>query len=73
MLDINPLTDLLVDALLQVMIKAHNANGWGDFSEINVSGQKVNSLPLKVAPVEISHAEVLNTEVMIRWNLTPST
>jgi hypothetical protein len=73
MLEIYPLTGLLVDAQIQAIVRAHNANGWGDYSEINVHGQKVNSLPLKVDPVQISHSEVFNTEVLIRWNETPNT
>lgn len=36
MLEVYPLTGLPVNALIQVKVRAHNANGWGDYSEINV-------------------------------------
>ena len=38
MLEIYPLTGLLVDQQIQAKVRAHNDNGWGAFSEINVSG-----------------------------------
>ena len=68
MLHVKLVTGLSVDKLIQVKVRAHNDNGWGEFSEINVSGQTINTLPLKMAPIKIYLAEVSNTQVTIRWD-----
>jgi hypothetical protein len=34
-----------VDDLIQAKVRAHNANGFGDYSEINVSGSTMESVP----------------------------
>lgn len=61
MLEITPITGLITDQLIQVKVRAQNANGWGSFSEINIRGQKVNSLPHKIAAPTIDLTEVFNT------------
>jgi len=38
-------TGLAVDALIQVRVRARNADGWGVYSEINTSGAKVETIP----------------------------
>ena len=48
-------------------MRAYNANGWGSFSEINVKGPLVNSLPLKIAAPIIDLAEVSNSQVTLRF------
>ena len=49
-------------------MRAHNSNGWGSFSEINVVGQRLNSLPLTIPPVSIDLSEVSNSQVQLRWS-----
>jgi hypothetical protein len=39
------LTGLTLDSTIQVKVQAHNANGWGDYSELNIGGAKVETLP----------------------------
>ena len=38
MLDIEPLTDLVVNDIIQAKVRAHNLDGWGAFSEPNIDG-----------------------------------
>lgn len=39
------LTGLSVDQLIQVTIRAHNLNGWGAYSELNVVGATIETVP----------------------------
>ena len=39
------LTQLPVDYLIKVQIRAHNAKGWGAFSELNTGTATVETLP----------------------------
>jgi hypothetical protein len=39
------LTGLSVDSLIQVKVRAHNANGWGAYSELNTAGATIETLP----------------------------
>jgi hypothetical protein len=38
MLEIRPLTGLAVDQIIKAKVRAHNSNGWGAFSELNIEG-----------------------------------
>lgn len=39
------LTSLTVDSVIQVKVRAHNTKGWGDYSELNVGGAKIETVP----------------------------
>ena len=58
MLDLQ--SDLGVDELIQVKLRAHNSQGWGEYSELNVAGQVVETLPLTIGAVTIDPLEVTN-------------
>lgn len=45
MATLRTLTGLATDTVIQVKVRAHNGNGWGDYSEINVSGAKIENVP----------------------------
>lgn len=68
MLQLPSLTGLQKDQLVQAKVRAMNAKGWGNFSEINVVGQHVNVLPSKTTPITIDFTEVKNDEIMLRWH-----
>ena len=62
MVDIAPLTSLTIDTLIRARVSAHNANGWSEPSEPNISGQVVHTVPLQMDPVSIDPvADVSNT------------
>jgi hypothetical protein len=54
------LTGLQKDQLVQAKVRAMNAKGFGNFSEINVVGQHVNVLPSQTTAITIDFTEVLN-------------
>lgn len=39
------LTSHPVDTLIRVKIRAHNAKGWGDYSEMNIVGATIETTP----------------------------
>jgi hypothetical protein len=45
MTSIISLTSHPVDTIIKVKIRAQNLNGWGDYSEINLSGALIETLP----------------------------
>ena len=38
-------TSLATDVVIQVRVAAHNADGWGDFSELNTAGATIETTP----------------------------
>ena len=67
MLEIAPFTGLSVNQLIQVKVRGHNLKGWGDYSEPNVRGQVLETLPQTMLPVSIILTEVTNNQIVIRW------
>jgi hypothetical protein len=45
MLTLNAQTGLATGQLIQVIVAAKNINGWGSYSQPNIIGQKVETLP----------------------------
>lgn len=39
------LTGLSVNTLIQVKVRAHNQDGWGAYSELNVVGATIETVP----------------------------
>jgi len=44
MTSIISLTGQTVDQLVRVKVRAHNANGWGTYSELNTVGATIETL-----------------------------
>lgn len=40
------ITQLSVDTLIQVRVRASNSKGWGAYSELNTDGATIETLPL---------------------------
>lgn len=53
--------------MIQVKVRAKNANGWGVYSEVNTSGQVVNTLPQTMVPPTFIFAGVTNTSIQFSW------
>lgn len=45
MATLRTLTSLTVGSVIQVKLRAHNTNGWGDYSELNIGGAKIETIP----------------------------
>lgn len=61
MLEIKPLTGITLNTLIQAIVRARNFKGWGDFSEPNVVGVTLKSLPNKMSVITINKQEVTNS------------
>ncbi len=67
MIDIVSNTGLSFDTLIQVNARAHNANGWGSYSELNTAGTNIDTLPVAVGAPSVDAALSSNTEIHISW------
>ena len=66
-------TSLPVDRVIQVHIKAHNSDGWGQYSEINTAGATIETLPLQMSAPSFDIATSTNTQIKLTWNLLTGT
>jgi hypothetical protein len=67
MLEIGPLTQMPLNSLIKVIVRARNFKGWSALSEPNIVGSLVKSLPSKMSPITIKLEEVFDTSILIRW------
>lgn len=70
---IRTITSLTVDRVIQVRVAAHNADGWGEFSEINTSGATIETLPLVMDPLSFDASATSNTAIKLTWNALTGT
>mmetsp|Transcript_9442 Transcript_9442/g.8982 ORF Transcript_9442/g.8982 Transcript_9442/m.8982 type:complete len:418 (+) Transcript_9442:1180-2433(+) len=63
---------LSVDDLIQVRVRAHNDNGWGDYSELNVVGATIEYLPAKMDPPSFDISSSDNGEIDLVWSVPTS-
>lgn len=63
MIYLQSVTELVTDALIRVKVRAHNSQGWGAYSDLNVEGQLLETLPLAIAPITIDYLEVTNEAI----------
>lgn len=62
------LTSLAVDTTIQVRIRARNANGWGDYSELNTGGATIETVPLQMPAPTFVAASSNNNQVSLSWS-----
>ena len=52
----------------QAKVRAHNENGWGDYSELNTDGATIETAPTQMdAPVFVM-AESSASQITISWS-----
>lgn len=39
------MTQFPVDTLIRVRVRAHNAKGWSDYSELNIQSARIETVP----------------------------
>jgi hypothetical protein len=61
------LTGLSVDRVIQARVRAVNADGSGDWSEINTSGATIETLPLVMSQPTFNPIGSSNTQITIDW------
>lgn len=70
---IRSVTGLAVDRVIQVRVQAHNADGWGEWSEINTSGATIETPPLLMDPITFDASATTNTAIKLTWNALTGT
>lgn len=71
MTTVRTVTGLAVDHVIQARVQAHNADGWGEWSEINTSGATIETLPLQMSPITYDPSASSNTAIKLTWS-TPT-
>lgn len=64
---IRTLTVLPRDSLIRVKVRAYNAKGTGQYSEINTAGATVETEPTNLSVVTIDVPSTSNTATMVTW------
>lgn len=67
MATIAALTSLPRDGLIRVRVRATNARGTGQFSELNTAGATMETLPTSLSVVSIVAAATTNTAAQVQW------
>jgi len=60
-------TGLAIDSLIRVRVRAHNANGWGGYSELNSAGATIEGAPAQMAPPELDISASTLTQAVLTW------
>lgn len=71
--DVETLTGLAVDSLIQVKMRAENANGWGDYSELNVAGALIKGAPSQMAAPTFDLTQSSATNAYVEWTALTGT
>jgi hypothetical protein len=67
------LTGRSVDSLIKVKIRAYNANGWGDYSELNTAGATIETAPTQMnAPTFVLESSSATT-ITLSWTAATGT
>lgn len=48
--------------------RAHNSNGWGPFSQVNIIGISIETEPLQMSPPTLNTATSTNTLLALEWS-----
>lgn len=53
-------------------MRAHNSEGWGDYSDINTSGATIESNPLELTTLSQDITQLTNTQIKLVWTAPSS-
>jgi hypothetical protein len=73
MATVRTITGLAVDRVIQVRVQAHNADGWGEWSEINTAGATIETPPLQMDPISFDPSASTNTAIKLTWTALTGT
>lgn len=73
MTTIRTITSLGVDRVIQVRVAAVNADGTGEYSEINTSGATIETKPLTMDTPSFDSSASTNTQIKLTWNALTGT
>jgi hypothetical protein len=69
MTTIAALTALPRDGLIRVRVRATNARGTGQFSELNTAGATMETLPTNLIAVSLDASATTNTNALVQWSV----
>lgn len=55
-----------VGAVVQAEVRAHNANGWGDYSNVNTVGGTIQTIPTSAPTLSVG-AATSATQAQVTW------
>lgn len=67
------LTGLSVDSLIRVKVRAYNANGWGDYSELNTAGATIETVPTQMGAPVFVLASSSESAIALSWTAATGT
>jgi hypothetical protein len=70
---IRTFTSLTVDNLITVKVAATNSVGQGTFSEVNVGGAKIETIPSSISTLSYDSASSTNTAIVLTWSALTGT
>jgi hypothetical protein len=73
MATVESVTGLAVDSLIRVKIRAQNANGWGDYSELNTAGATIETAPTQMATPAFVLASSSASAIALSWTAATGT
>ena len=66
-------TGLAVDEVIRAKVRAHNGNGWGDHSELNTIGAKIETAPLQMSIPIFVLASSSASQIALSWSTVTGT
>lgn len=67
------LTGQTVDQLIRAKVRAHNANGWGAYSELNTAGATIETLADQLSAPVFDNSGSSATQISMTWTGVSST
>jgi hypothetical protein len=61
MTDLQTLLGTSADTLIEVKARAHNSNGWGEYSQVNIAGSTMETVPDQVTNLAYDASTSTNT------------
>jgi len=71
MTDVVTFTSLTADTLIVALVRAHNSQGWGDYSEENVNGATIETVPAKMTTLAVDTSLSTKTKNVLVWDAVP--
>ena len=59
----------LQDVLIEVRVRAENARGWGEYSQVNSAGILIQKVPEKVTGLYYHINETTNSAISLEWDM----
>jgi titin len=68
MATVKTLTGMSTDTLIQVKVRAHNSDDWGDYSEINTAGSTIETTPSAMSTPSFDSTTTTINAIDLTWS-----